>query len=275
MTSSIACTSVAYALGYQFEVAEASSPSTVKEFFRLYNNFSMILVNSAPNALPLHYNIDYRVRVKAKVLIDGEEIWGNYGDPCIIRTPLAPETYMTACTETGIIPGGLSSVLYANTINYASKYRFTLINEAFGYHQIVEHSYNSFKLADFEVLSPLTAGATYSILVDVMLFGQYYIGKDCQLTVPFPAKMGLAAIPFEANAYPNPFADNFRIDVKTNSQSIIDIKVYDMIGRLMESRKVNVSETGTATIGDRYPTGVYNVIVTQDSTIRTLRVVKR
>jgi len=31
----------------------------------------------------------------------------------------------------------------------------------------------------------------------------------------------------------------------------------------------------TTTIGDSYPSGVYNVVVTQDKDVKTLRVVKR
>ncbi|WP_284652025.1 BNR-repeat neuraminidase N-terminal domain-containing protein [Flavobacterium terrisoli] len=274
MSSSIPCSSVNYALAYQFEVALASNPGVVKEFERLYNNFQMIMVNSAPNALPLLYDTDYNVRVKVKVNIDGEEVWGPYGQMCTVRTPMAPEAFMAACDEDGITPATMSTILYANTINYTSLYRFTLISEELDYSQTIEHTFNNFRLSDFDALAPLTPGATYSIIVDVQLFGNYYPGKDCQLIVPFPAKM-VAATPFEVKAHPNPFAENFMIDVKTENQAAIDVKVYDMVGRLVEQRKVNVSELETTSIGDRYPSGVYNVIVTQGEEVKTLRVVKR
>ncbi|WP_284652615.1 T9SS type A sorting domain-containing protein [Flavobacterium terrisoli] len=274
MSSSIACNSVSYAIGYQFEVALASNPGVVKEFTRFYNNFSMIMAGSAPNALPLTYDTDYIVRARAKVLIDGEEIWGVYGEPCTITTPPAPEAFMTACDEDGITPASMSTILYANIVNYTSMYRFTLYNDT-GYSQSVEHTYNFFRLNDFAALSPLTPGATYSIYVDVMLFGNYYSGKDCQLIVPFPAKTELIEMPFEAKAYPNPFGESFMIEVRTESETVIDIKVYDMVGRLIEQRKTNVSEMETTTIGDQYPSGVYNVVITQDEEVKTLRVVKR
>jgi hypothetical protein len=60
-------------------------------------------------------------------------------------------------------------------------------------------------------------------------------------------------------AYPNPFANNFLIDVTTQSNSSVSIKVYDMLGRLV----------------DQYPSGVYNVVISQDEIVKTLRVVKR
>ena len=65
------------------------------------------------------------------------------------------------------------------------------------------------------------------------------------------------------------------LDVKTSSQSVVNLKVYDMIGRIIEQREVRVSDLETTTIGDRYPSGVYNVVVSQEENVQTVRVVKR
>jgi hypothetical protein len=51
--------------------------------------------------------------------------------------------------------------------------------------------------------------------------------------------------------------------------------VYDMTGRLYDKREVNSSEILELQFGDNYPTGVYNVIVNQGDTIKTLRLIKR
>jgi hypothetical protein len=51
--------------------------------------------------------------------------------------------------------------------------------------------------------------------------------------------------------------------------------MYDMLGRLVEQSQVNINELETTAIGDRYPSGVYSVVVTQGSVTETLRVVKR
>jgi hypothetical protein len=48
-----------------------------------------------------------------------------------------------------------------------------------------------------------------------------------------------------------------------------------MVGRLIEQHTAQVNELETMTIGDRYPSGVYNVVVTQGEDVKTLRVVKR
>jgi len=107
-------------------------------------------------------------------------------------------------------------------------------------------------------------------------FGPY--GKDCAVNTPaFTSKAEPVAVTemFEAVAYPNPYSNNFMIDVKTSSQSMVSVKVFDMVGRLVEERKANVSDLENTAIGDRYPTGVYNVVITQDEEVKTLRVIKR
>ncbi|WP_284651797.1 T9SS type A sorting domain-containing protein [Flavobacterium terrisoli] len=275
MTSAIPCNSVPNVVGYQFEVALASNPGVVKEFFRLYNNFSMQLITNAPSNVPLLYNTNYIVRVKAKVLIDGEEVFGAYGDPCTVTTPNAPEAFMVACDEDGIEPASLTTVLYAGHIPYTTMYRFTLYNEALDYNESIEHSFNTFRLSDFDAITPLVQGETYSITVDAMIFGNYYPGKDCQIIVPFSAKTRWLDSPFEVKAYPNPFANTFLINVATESNSPVSIKVYDMIGRLVDQQTNEVTNLENLPIGSQYPSGVYNVIITQDEQVKTLRVVKR
>ena len=80
---------------------------------------------------------------------------------------------------------------------------------------------------------------------------------------------------FNVMAYPNPFAENFMIDVKSSIQSTVNLKVYDMIGRLVEQRDVRFSDLETAPIGQRYPGGIYIVVVSQDDNVESVRIVKR
>ena len=89
------------------------------------------------------------------------------------------------------------------------------------------------------------------------------------------ARFDEAAIEFKATAYPNPFAENFKLDVKTSSEESLQIKVYDMLGKLVENRFLEVSEIEGLEVGANYPSGVYNVIVSQGDVVKTLRVIKR
>ena len=46
--------------------------------------------------------------------------------------------------------------------------------------------------------------------------------------------------------------------------------MYDIAGRLIEQRQMNSDDQ----IGSNYASGIYNVIVTQDANVKTLRVIK-
>jgi len=81
--------------------------------------------------------------------------------------------------------------------------------------------------------------------------------------------------PFSVKAYPNPYSENFNLSVTTSSEDKVGIVVYDMTGRLIERRDVRPSDMVEQQIGDRYPSGVYNVVITQGQEVKTLRVVKR
>jgi hypothetical protein len=105
------------------------------------------------------------------------------------------------------------------------------------------------------------------------VFGDY--GNSCEISVVAPSVPKAVLVPFKATAYPNPFADNFMLDVKTTSQSIVNVKVYDMVGRIIEQRELRTSDLETKSIGNNYPSGVYNVVVAQEDNLQTVRVIKR
>jgi hypothetical protein len=139
--------------------------------------------------------------------------------------------------------------------------------------QELEFSYSYFRLNQFSIAQN---DKSYSVSVKIKLNGVYGdYDTACDLfTAPLPTPRTIKP-EFKASAYPNPFANNFMIDVKTSSESVVALKVYDMVGRLIEQREVRVLDLETTTIGDRYPSGVYNVVVSQEDSVQTVRVVKR
>ncbi len=80
---------------------------------------------------------------------------------------------------------------------------------------------------------------------------------------------------FNAIAYPNPYKDNFNIEVETTIENTIQIKVYDMLGKLIESKNTTSNEIKDLSIGANYPVGVYNVNVSQEGNNKTIRIIKR
>ena len=81
--------------------------------------------------------------------------------------------------------------------------------------------------------------------------------------------------PFSVKAYPNPYTETFNLSLTTSSEEKVSVVVYDMTGRLIERRDVRPSDMVEQQIGDRYPSGVYNVVITQGEEVKTVRVIKR
>jgi len=81
--------------------------------------------------------------------------------------------------------------------------------------------------------------------------------------------------PFGVVVYPNPSSESFNFNLSTSSEEKVSVLVYDMTGKLVDSREVSPAEVSELQVGDRYPSGVYNMIVTQGDNTKTLRVIKR
>ena len=108
----------------------------------------------------------------------------------------------------------------------------------------------------------------------------YY--KDCPLDIIVPdfpifkiVNSTIVKTLFDVLAYPNPSSTNFNLDITTSSAKNVEVKVYDMIGKLINKMEVSPSKVAGLQIGDRYPSGVYNVIVSQGTEVKTLRVIKQ
>jgi hypothetical protein len=80
---------------------------------------------------------------------------------------------------------------------------------------------------------------------------------------------------FNALAYPNPSYSTFKLEVETSSTTAVNLQVYDVLGRLIENRQWTDTEGSEMQIGDRYPSGVYTILVTQGANTKLLRVIKK
>lgn len=97
--------------------------------------------------------------------------------------------------------------------------------------------------------------------------------NDDPLTIARETLTEIAA--FKAIAYPNPFAENFKLEVTTSGNEKLGIKVYDITGQVIEEWHISVSEIAAQEIGGGYPSGIYNIIVTQGGEIKSVRIIKR
>jgi myo-inositol-hexaphosphate 3-phosphohydrolase len=76
-------------------------------------------------------------------------------------------------------------------------------------------------------------------------------------------------------AYPNPTGSNFQLNLITPNQENVEIKIYDMTGRLLESHKINSTEVNNQKLGAGFPVGIYNVLVKQGNTSKSIRIIKK
>ena len=63
--------------------------------------------------------------------------------------------------------------------------------------------------------------------------------------------------------------------VTTSSEEKISVFIYDMLGKLIDKKEVRPREVPQLQIGGNYPTGIYNIIVSQGTEVKTFRVIKR
>ncbi|QBZ98924.1 T9SS type A sorting domain-containing protein [Flavobacterium sangjuense] len=76
-------------------------------------------------------------------------------------------------------------------------------------------------------------------------------------------------------AYPNPYSNTFKLAIQTNNTADVDVKVYDMLGRILEHKVTGFEKLSQMEIGSGYPSGVYNVVVTQENKTKALHVIKK
>jgi hypothetical protein len=76
-------------------------------------------------------------------------------------------------------------------------------------------------------------------------------------------------------AFPNPFGEGFKLKSDRNSADLVTVKVYDMLGKVVEQRQVIASELSKQELGTTYQAGLYNVMVVQGNQQQTIRVIKK
>ena len=274
------------AVNYEYEVSliEGGVAVETTTLVRPAANLNLALLTG----ISIKYGAEYRIRVKVEVPTATGLQWStNYGAACSVFSPLAPESQIEGCgTEAGLTPSTLNTVIYATPVGGTTQYRFTL-SDGMGYSQVYTSSTRTFRLSNFNALSPLTPGGIYSVSVEALVYGSYYAGKDCNILVPgggllirpteITKEETVKTLPteFKAIAYPNPFVDSFVLEVQTTTAEPIHLVVYDMTGRLIETQMVKADRLNAQFIGDNYPSGIYNAIVSQGEETRVVRIIKR
>ncbi|GEP52134.1 hypothetical protein FNO01nite_28060 [Flavobacterium noncentrifugens] len=265
ITTLVSTTSLPGATGYRFRITDITPGGTglVQTIDRPLQWFSL------PMLAQYNYNATYSVEVAVKTT----GAYSGYGSPCEVSTPLVT---MTSCGVTAALGSTPISALSASG---ATQYRFIVTKMPENSATTIDRTTNYFT---FNMIPGYVPGGRYSVRVATLTKDLFSVYSDaCTVFAPGGAATkaeveGVGeSLSFNALAHPNPFASDFAISVTTPSSEQVHLKVYDMLGKLIESREVEVSDLEGQKVGARYAAGVYNVIVTQGTNVKTLRVIKR
>lgn len=263
---------------YHFQVSNDSAFSSIfGEFSGANPTYPYVFNLNLPG---ITFNTTYWVRV-ATYQLNG--IW-QYGPICQIKTPTNPPTSYLSSNSCNTTVSSYWSTIYAQQIYAVGftgiQYTFnaTVGGNTYSYTTPLENPVNSRCNLHSFVGMPLIPNTVYSFKVDVLWNEVWQIGTTiCTITSPnaLPRFTDATFSIFEANAYPNPFANNFKVELNTSSEENISLKAYDMLGRMVEAREANITDFDSQEIGNEFTSGVYNIIITQGENVKSLRVVKR
>ena len=262
---------IPYATGYQFKITNLTNPSPSQIVNKNLRAFSLSDFTSPTVA----YDSNYSVEVAVKNT-DGTYL--PFGTLCTISTPTFPTTQLQT-SQCNYTVANKYEVIYANAVASTTLYKFRLTNSTLGYSQSVDRILRTFTLSQFTGLQTST---TYNVEVSLKIGGVFGpFGSICTISTPAVLKnspvesIEIASEKILVSAYPNPFNENFKLNLDTNNTTDVSIKIYDMMGIIIENRSIKLSEIETLELGNSYKTGIYNVIVNQAENSKIIRIIKR
>ena len=263
----IATTSLPGATGYRFRVTNTVTGS-IQTLTRTLHWFSLTMLPS------YNYGTTYVVDVAVKTTGD----YSEYGAPCNVTTPNVP-TLVNYCG--GAIVPAKATYIYTSSLDKVTSYRFEVtrytdetLSTAVDVSQI-DRNINWFT---FNMVTNYSPNTHYGVRVQVMTSGTWSPWSDaCEIVSPASARVTEVSSKdvFSVKGYPNPYDNEFSLQMESSSDARVSIKVYDMVGKLIDTREVQAMDVPTVSLGSRYPSGVYNVVVSQGEHTQTMRMVKR
>jgi hypothetical protein len=217
------------------------------------------------------YGMTYQVGVRVK---RGNSSYGAQGSRCNITIAI-PTTSLVSSQCNATI--NVADRIYARSVANATMYAFRIYDVNGIFVTELERPYNFFRITDISY----TAGATYQVGVKVKQ-GEGNYGLEGTLCSIITAKdeikrevkdQGITSMTF--TAYPNPFTASFTITPLEGETATMFYQVYDVTGKMLESKSVEASEITNHTIGADYPVGMYLVIARQGATTETFKMIKQ
>lgn len=256
---------VAGAQGYQWRVTTLTGPDAGQ----------VQIVNTRLRAfrLPMLATFAYGTTYKVEVAVRIGGVTHPYPEDtnCTVTTPFIT-TQLSNCNAVISSP---REYIHAGIIRYAQGYRFRITDTNNSANmQEIDNQLRVFRLNDVTAF-PIIPGNQYTVEVAVLNTDGTYLpyGNACTITTPFLGRQQAPA--FDAVAYPNPFSSTVQIEVSLEERSSVSIRVYDLMGRMLEQYSDEVHHKGAFTLGETLPSGVYVIAIKAGDQNRTIRVVKR
>src|SRR5690606_32977639 len=205
------------------------------------------------------YGTTYSVRVGMEV----NGVWQGYGASCNVTTPsLFNGPVAIVIPQCGTTLPQRNSGIYITGPHFISSFEVRVTNLSTLQSATIVRDVPWFTIKMFPALYDYNTA--YSVEVRVATTGAYSDWTTaCTVTTPAaPAGKTDTQSVFTAVAYPNPYNDTFAVNLQTTSESGVQVKVYDMVGKLLEVRDVQPSNLESQRLGNGFMSGVYNVIVT-------------
>ncbi|MGV3460986.1 MAG: T9SS type A sorting domain-containing protein [Flavobacterium sp.] len=262
-------TGVPQATNYRFRVTSLAGTTTLDRPTRYF------MLNMIPS---YDYNVDYSVEVAS--FTGGS--WSAYGEPCVVYVDLPAAGVALRAPYCNGTVSKRGQAIYATHYPGGVTWHFRVAVGASQYTVVRNVGY--FFLSQLPVSVPF--GTTVGVEVKVFTAGtESAWGASCPVTLinqtgrpgngdDADADETVTETVTVLKGFPNPFTNTFAIDFATESDEQVHIVVYDMTGKLVDRRSASVTELLNLRIGDNFTTGIYNLILTQGETVKTLRVMK-
>ncbi|HLP63848.1 Calx-beta domain-containing protein [Flavobacterium sp.] len=253
------------AQAYRFRVTDLETNQVIIKDYALRNLYLRSLS---------FYRYDQAYSIE--VAVRRNNIWEPYGAACVVSTPVALTQLRAAQCGSTLLTS--SDLVYADYVYATTSYRFRVTNTLTNSVQIIDRPIRSFA---FSLVTDYSIGTVYNVDVAVMNTDGTYLpfGPVCSVTTPGSPLKELTTKSvvevFEVVGTPNPFSENFKLNVTSSSVEPISVSVYDMLGKLIETKEVSTNDIENFEAGVNYPNGVYNIIVTQGDNAKSVRMIKR
>lgn len=263
-------------------------------------SMNMMNINNFSPTVPNYfytYNTTYTVRIRVKYL--GSSVYQPYGPICQLQTP--PQVITNRSGSIVNNCGGILPINYQVVCTQASLYNYRWRvtrsdGEVRNFDSIYLTTQNKFQnffifnggtgnTSTFPVGS-LSSGFimpnTSYCVEEAIIYDPFnttpsnigtYSNQCCFTTPSF--RLSSFAKDFNVTAYPNPFQSNFTLEIQTPIDGSIQIDVFDMIGKHIESRNLDSINNVSFQFGDNYASGIYNIVVTQGEEKQNLKIIKK